>query len=655
MARLVTILLFVGTLSCIVFLFVTSRRDLKEIEFQNHQLQQKADKAVHDRNIMRQDTDWMLEIQPLTVSEYSRVIECQDFMYNVSLGSEFYVVPFEEALRDQAYENWHDRWVSHGEIPASSENIAHPKFDVVYSWINASDPEFFALKNHFAEHSPINIHSNGVWNHEAGNRHRDWDELRYSIRSIETYLQDVGTIQIISTYRQKPDPQRPSWLAGSKFTHLDYGPYKIQVIGQEDLWDADESICLPSFSSASVEAQYRHLKGDNDAFLAMNDDFFLGRQHSAADVFTPLFGRPFSERSEADYLVYNTMRRPNFTLEAWVKGEWPYISLSSYLLNQRFGSRPRAYPKHNGHPMSHSIIQELADTFPTFFKYSALHKFRGENESIHLWYLYNHFTIERHRESLLWSYIKFRSDMDSNGIIDASEQQQMLAHLSVASSQWDRLSLKHFQNDLRNSGLPVPYNQIPYWTSMDGPYFVFGVSDTNTGKFEGFNEVKYPSEIKTCDLDILECFGPNFGEDNYFITSDELFKILSFEKPQCGDCIINRLVRRSGSKGLDAFLPDTSHTTQNRVLLSKKNNERQLAIKAIMRYSYFMTNFDGWFVELNGPEIGDRIFPDILAHHPPQFCINDNINYNPEAVKKAKIVFKDFLEEFFPEKSTYET
>lgn len=54
--------------------------------------------------------------------------------------------------------------------------------------------------------------------------------------------------------------------------------------------------------------------------------------------------------------------------------------------------------------------------------------------------------------------------------------------------------------------------------------------------------------------------------DNYFTDTSstypavDVFKRIAFERPQCGDCLIDALITASGERGLSAFLPSSEIT-----------------------------------------------------------------------------------------------
>lgn len=51
-----------------------------------------------------------------------------------------------------------------------------------------------------------------------------------------------------------------------------------------------------------------------------------------------------------------------------------------------------------------------------------------------------------------------------------------------------------------------------------------------------------------------------FTEPTLIHSSEDVFTRLAFDRPQCGDCLIDALMTASGERGLEAFLPDSEAT-----------------------------------------------------------------------------------------------
>jgi hypothetical protein len=105
----------------------------------------------------------------------------------------------------------------------------------------------------------------GVWLASHGsNRYREWDELRYSLRSVEKYAGAfTNSVQIlVNAYEkrshngsqvQRMGKQRPHWLKDDI--------NQVQVLSQEEFFGPEERKCLPSFDSLTIENQLYNRQG----------------------------------------------------------------------------------------------------------------------------------------------------------------------------------------------------------------------------------------------------------------------------------------------------------------------------------------------------------------------------------------------------------
>ena len=71
--------------------------------------------------------------------------------------------------------------------------------DIVYTWVNGSDPDFVAGKQRFS--------SSNNDEGSAASRFTDFDQLKYSLRSVAKYAKWVRNIFLV-TNGQKP----PHWM-----------------------------------------------------------------------------------------------------------------------------------------------------------------------------------------------------------------------------------------------------------------------------------------------------------------------------------------------------------------------------------------------------------------------------------------------------------
>ncbi|KAG7401512.1 hypothetical protein PHYBOEH_000570 [Phytophthora boehmeriae] len=158
-----------------------------------------------------------------------------------------------------------------GNVP-SQDFLSYGPIDVVYTWVNGTDPRWKTEKEFWHKHWIASLTGQPlpVWGQDAqvkgkddsnsDNRFRDNEELRYSLRSLEKYAPWVRHIYVVT------DGQIPSWL--------DIESPKISIVKHRDIF-ANESH-LPVFSSPAIEWNLDNIPGLSDMFLYFNDDVFLG-------------------------------------------------------------------------------------------------------------------------------------------------------------------------------------------------------------------------------------------------------------------------------------------------------------------------------------------------------------------------------------------
>lgn len=142
--------------------------------------------------------------------------------------------------------------------------------------VNGSDKAFQDAIAPYEAVSPLND-PEGKWlqNHRV-NRYRDWDELRYSIRTVESYAGHFrNKIQILvnavgpecaaanATLENLPKisgKQRPLWMNFENPETAD----AVQILSQEDFFSESEQGCLPTFNSLTMENQIYNTESDVD-------------------------------------------------------------------------------------------------------------------------------------------------------------------------------------------------------------------------------------------------------------------------------------------------------------------------------------------------------------------------------------------------------
>jgi len=107
----------------------------------------------------------------------------------------------------------------------------------------------------------------GIWMATHGtNRYREWDELRYSIRSVERYANSfMNRIQIlVNAFHHSSHDGQTMVMGKQKPQWLNEGLEKLQVLSQEEFFGPDERKCLPSFDSLTIENQLYNTQSETD-------------------------------------------------------------------------------------------------------------------------------------------------------------------------------------------------------------------------------------------------------------------------------------------------------------------------------------------------------------------------------------------------------
>lgn len=151
--------------------------------------------------------------------------------------------------------------------------------DLVYTWVDGADADHIKKWTSYADHP-------GDLNPE---RYRDtYQFLKYSLRSVEKYLDWYRYIYIVTAR-----PQVPDWL------NTDHP--RIKLVHHDEI--IDEGF-LPTFNPNCIESFLHKIPGLAEHFLYINDDFLFGSQTNLEDfmpdekyrVFNTLFGENLSWR-----------------------------------------------------------------------------------------------------------------------------------------------------------------------------------------------------------------------------------------------------------------------------------------------------------------------------------------------------------------------
>lgn len=217
--------------------------------------------------------------------------------------------------------------------------------DMVFSWVDGTDKEWQRAR---ARRMASYVVGEGD---EAEARFRQIDELRYALRSVNTYLPWVRTIFIAT------DSPAPAWLADHP---------RVRIVRSEQFF-ADPDV-LPTHNSMAVESQLHHIAGLSEHFIYSNDDMFVGRPLGPDTFFSPGGVSKFIEAGTRIGLGENHSRRSGFENAARV---------NRTLLRQRFGRVITRHLEHAPTPLRRSVMATMEREFADEFAATAASTFRA--------------------------------------------------------------------------------------------------------------------------------------------------------------------------------------------------------------------------------------------------------------------------------------
>lgn len=122
--------------------------------------------------------------------------------------------------------------------------------DIVFTWVSDNDPKWLEKKSFYSGEKVGNLNT----------RFADYEQLRYSLRSVDAFAKFIRYIFIVT------DDQVPYWLNTEN--------EKIKIISHSEI--CDDNRCLPVFNSVAIESWIHKIDGLSENFIYANDDYFFG-------------------------------------------------------------------------------------------------------------------------------------------------------------------------------------------------------------------------------------------------------------------------------------------------------------------------------------------------------------------------------------------
>src|SRR5690554_1997522 len=245
------------------------------------------------------------------------------------------------------------------------------EIDLVYLWVDGSDPAWLAKKNRFLgiEHD---------LREEATSKARSADngELKYSLRSMEKNAPWVRKVFIVT------DEQVPEWQ--------DTRNEKVEIVDIRQLLPPES---LPCYNSVVIEHFLWKIPSLGEYFLYANDDMFFNKPVSPGFFFTP-DGFPVVRLQRAPFGKWRNILKNKLGIYTNIYRKT--IHRSALLVEKKFGKYISAIPHHNidayrksdyRNAVEIDFKEEIAATFN--------HHLRSENDIQRIIYLYYALALRR--------------------------------------------------------------------------------------------------------------------------------------------------------------------------------------------------------------------------------------------------------------------
>jgi len=270
--------------------------------------------------------------------------------------------------------------------------------DVVYTWVNSNDEQWQERyqRKFFHEHERLYQIANAA---EASSiehatesfRFRDFEQLRFSIRSVRKYAPWVRNIYIVT------DKQVPHWL---NTTSAALDPHRITIVDHRDIFPQESIQHLSVFNSYAIELNLHRIKGLSECFLYVQDDQIFINPVDMDLLYYNHTANEMKYHVVKDQIV-NERHHKNPWLNTWVYTHDAFCNTMNLSFTQcndikwRFSSHmPQMYKK--------QWVKELEKYyFAQEFMETRSHAFRTERDLSITMVLYNHYMLYRYEQHVL--------------------------------------------------------------------------------------------------------------------------------------------------------------------------------------------------------------------------------------------------------------
>lgn len=269
---------------------------------------------------------------------------------------------------------------------------------------------------------------------------------------------------------------------------------------------------LPTFNPSTVRAMAMQRTSSAGSFILLRPHHLLARPVSSSDFYSPIYGPVV--RVWDDGVAGSEEAGPDGT------GAHA-MQVANALLDRRFGRRDRFRLSDVPQVVVQETVREAVAAWSKQLLHASLSRLPAPGD-IDLGFLAAHYTMERHREALLWSFVVARSDVNGDDVLSPREAKRLLADLGLGA-ELPRKPVAVSSVRQRSAGDYGRLHGQPHRPLLDDVWFasIDGMARVGGGG---------------CTLDPV-CFAPLLRDGRLTSTpASALFKHVAFQHWGCGDC-----------------------------------------------------------------------------------------------------------------------
>lgn len=280
----------------------------------------------------------------------------------------------------------------------STHVLAREPIDIVYTWVDSSDPKWCAARAAWTK-------KQDKWLDSSGNEERflDRNELRYSLRSVWLYAPFVRRIFIVTA------GHRPAWLRSDDD--------RIVVVSHDEIFPDPSD--LPTFNSHAIEACLHRISDLSEHFIYFNDDVFLGREVTVETFYT----RGGLIKSRLSPRALTALSEPGpFAIPT----DWASYN-ATRLMRRDFGLSFERKMAHVPMPLKRSLLWELEERYSEEFAATRAARFRAASD-LSVPSMFAHYYAIATGKAVEWSVNEAEYAYADSGRSDFESRLEAIAH-----------------------------------------------------------------------------------------------------------------------------------------------------------------------------------------------------------------------------------